>query len=196
MENDEGNERTSMGPRKLTSQRGLSLSRSGGGRSSIRPSPSSHLLDSATSSPPSQDSDDQEWLLIQQNMQAAVSLGTSVDPNDFGVIDDECVRAITFNSPGEASSTRTHLDEVVLRRRSMELSEEAEYIDDYQTTMEGNFALMFAEVTLRRMNVRRIQKRELDLYELIDSLNLPDYPYSQWGERLEAAIINAITRTQ
>jgi hypothetical protein len=159
---------------------------------------SSHLLDSATGSPPSQDSDDQEWLLIQQNMQAAVSLRTNLDTglDDFGAIDDECVRAITFNSPGGASSTGTNYDEVILLRRSIELDEQAEYIDDYQTAMEGNFALMFAEATLRRLNARRIQKRELDLYELIDSLNLPDCPYCQWGERLEAAIVSAMTRTQ
>jgi hypothetical protein len=75
-----------------------------------------------------------------------------------------------------------------LMRQSAELDEELSFIEDYKTSLEGNFALAFAEVTLRRLNARRIHKRELGLYAIIDGLSLPDYPYVQWAGRLEEAI--------
>jgi hypothetical protein len=144
----------------------------------------------------SQDSDDQEWVRIQQQVQAAALIMGDLDGQVEELLtgDEECVRAITFDSPHETNLGQQH--EVALLRRSMELDEESQYIDEYLSSMEGNFALMFAEITLRRMNAKRVVKRNIDLYELIDSLNLPDYPQSQWGERLEAAIFNAMRSGQ
>jgi hypothetical protein len=145
-------------------------------------------------SPGSQESPDREWLLIQQGMQAASMMQTDVDPGLDEPIEDGIVRAITFNSPDARSigASSRQQEELSLLRQSAELDDESSFIEDYKASMEGNFALVFAEVTLRRLNARRVQKRELDLYTMIDGLNLPDHPYAQWAARLEEAIVSAM----
>jgi hypothetical protein len=106
---------------------------------------------------------------------------------------DPCVRAITFDSPENRKlSIGTLIDqreEVSLLKRSAELDAERDFIEEYHASMEGNFALAFAEITKRRINCRRIAKKEFDVYELIDSLNLPEFPYLQWPAMIEDAII-------
>jgi hypothetical protein len=195
MENADANRCGSIPHRKSITRGRTSITRPGGRRSSIRRSLNSRLLDSGES-PLSQDSDDQEWLRIQQRVQAAALVRSDMDGEveELFTGDEECVCAITFDSAHGANLGQQH--EVALLRRSMELDEETQYIDDYVSSMEGNFALMFAEITLRRMNAERVVKRNIDLYDLIDSLNLPDYPQSQWGERLEAAIFIAMRSAQ
>jgi hypothetical protein len=78
------------------------------------------------------------------------------DVEQLSTDDEECVRAITFDSPHKVNIGEQH--EIVLLRRSMELDDESQDIEDYVSSMEGNFVLMFAEITLRRMNVKRVVK--------------------------------------
>jgi hypothetical protein len=137
---------------------------------------------------------------MQQNIAAAARMRQDVDGEMEALLgdedEDECRRAITFTSPGtrklSLGTITTQREEVGLLRRSMELDEEAQFTEDYQSAMEGHFAVMFAETTKRRLNAKRAEKKELDVYELIDSLNLPEFPYTEWGERIEIAVVDAM----
>jgi hypothetical protein len=139
-------------------------------------------------------------LNIQRDIAAAAQLRAEIDVEVDSLIAEEdadvCRRAITFTSPDRRKlslgTINTQREEVSLLRQSMALDEEAQDIDDYRSAMEGHFAVVFAEVTKRRLNAKRVQEKELDIYELIDSLNLPDFPYTQWAERIENAIVTAM----
>jgi hypothetical protein len=187
--------RDSVSRKSLTSAR-FSLS-SAGRRSSIRRSLRRELVGDTPLSP---DSGDDDWLNIQRGVSAAARLRAEIDTEVSALVADDdadgCRRAITFTSPDtrklSLGAINTQREEVSLLRQSMELDEEAQYIEDYRAAMEGHFAVMFAEVTKRRLNAKRAEKKEFDVYELIDSLNLPDFPYTQWAERIESAIITAM----
>ena len=144
---------------------------------------------------------DREWMRIQQSMQEVNALNEELQ-NEFVYAfadhDDDCVRAITFDSPDRKPLDMDELDhqreEVYLLKRSLEIDEDNAAIADYIAAMQENFALMFAEVTLRRLNARKRLKTELDIQKFVASLNLGQYPPVQWANVLEHSICQAVVK--
>lgn len=141
---------------------------------------------------------DREWMRIQETMKEVNQLNLELQNEMPGVFfdpDEDCCRAITFDSPDREQGNRNPAvdqhEDVNLLRRSIELDEDNAEIEDYQVAMEENFMLMFAEITLRRLNAKRKCKKQIDIYEFVHSLNLRQYPHIQWANVLEDSICQA-----
>lgn len=161
----------------LTPPRRGSIRRSLNGQSLLRPD----------DSPMSVCSNDAEWEEIQDQLRAVSEMGS--DLNRELEDGDDCVRAITFDGHRPSlGSIAKQREEVDVLKRSLELDEEAAFIDDYIASMEENFALTMAHLTMRRVNHIHGTHIELDVYELLNCLNLPDHPYTEWGQMIEQAV--------
>jgi hypothetical protein len=74
-------------------------------------------------------------------------------------------------------------------RQSVELRDEEQFIADCQAALEGSFAVMFAEITLRRLNAKGVQKKRIDPDHFVNRLDLPDFPYTLWSDMIEKAVV-------
>lgn len=168
-------------------------------RVSIRNSISGRLSLMSDSAAPTADSADDDWDLIQMGMQEVSKLTKEVDEEFDNVMyddDEDCVKALTFNSPGKhrmsLGTIEQEREKVNLLKRSVELDEEDEFMDDYITAMNQNFMLMFTEVTKRRLNLSNGTNKDVDLYAIINSVHLEDQPVVEWASILEKAVEKAM----
>ena len=145
-------------------------------------------------SPMSPGSTDAEWAQIQEQLRAVSQMGDELN-KEIENDEDDCFRAITFESSGHRPSLGSiakQRAEVEMLKRSLELDEESQFIDDYRVAMEENFVLMMAQLTVRRLNHMHGTHKELDLCEIINAMNLPDHPYTEWGRIIEQAVTTAM----
>lgn len=88
-------------------------------------------------------------------------------------------------------------EELELVKQSMDLDEELEYLNALIDSMEENFKTMFGEVTMKRCVAEFEEKfgrkpNPINYYQIIDSLDLRIYPYIEWADKIEKAIINSL----
>jgi hypothetical protein len=58
--------------------------------------------------------------------------------------------------------------------------------------LEGSFAVMFAEITLRRLNAKGVQKKRIDPDHFVNRVDLPDFPYTLWSDMIEKAVVEVM----
>lgn len=179
--------RASLHP--VSNKRRVSIRSSLGGRVNLMSESPTHTADSA----------DEDWAMIQRSMNETSILNREMEEEFENAMyddDEECVKALTFNSPDKhrmsLGTIEQEREKINLLKRSAELDDEDEFIDEYVTAMNQNFMLMFTEITKRRLNVNREVKKEIDIYEIINSVCLEDQPVVEWASILEKTIEEAM----
>lgn len=134
-------------------------------------------------------STDSEWTRIQGQIANTHELQNQFE-DDIDYKKDDGYRRPRM-SIGTINKKREELE---LVKQSMDLDEQLEYLNALIDSMEENFKTMFGEITYKRCIAEFEAKNNrkpnpINYYQIIDELDLRIYPYIEWADKIEKAIV-------
>lgn len=134
-------------------------------------------------------STDSEWNHLQGQIANAHELQNQFDNENI------CSRDDNYRKPKMSIGTiNKKREELELVKQSMDIDEQLEYLNALIDSMEENFKTMFGEVTLKRCIAEFEEEynrkpNPINYYQIIDDLDLRIYPYIDWADKIEKAIM-------